>query len=405
MGDENALLGYFQAEKKKHLDAVEEITKAATKEARGPNDEEREDIKRHMTAASELQGKIQSIVDNQALTEQVAKLGQTLETEPATVITQARSWGDAFTSSDVYAAIKGASGKWDSGAIEFRGAVGDPLLPQTGSNADALPETFVRQLETPGLRQEQPTLAALFMQVPVQDPTIRYPILTQRTRASGEVVQPGGAKPYGEYAFDDETVTLGKRAAFIAVAEEMLEDAPYIAAFINSDLPFMVQQNEDEAFATALYAAVTEVTDADTIGGDNAWDAIMAGVTAVRMNFFAEPDALFIHPLDWASTAISKAVAGTGGYFGAGPNAAPSQNLWGTPARVVISQRATLGLPIIGAFRLGGKVYRKGSIRVRASSSHEDFFRLNLVAILAETRSALGITYPEAFIEVDLGTS
>lgn len=409
MSKENPLLGYFKAEKSKHLDAVKEITARASGEARDTTDDEKDSIGRHMASATEFQEKIQAIVNAQSLDEQVNRLGAKLATEPELAgHAAARTWGEAFVNSEVYRgmAAVGFSGEWTTPDLEFRGSVGDPLLPQTGNNADAIPDTFVRQLETPGLRQEQLTLAALFTEVQVDSgPTVRYPILTTRTAADGGVVSPGEAKPYAEYAFDDATVTLEKRAAFIAVAEEMMEDAPYVAAFINSDLPFMVQQAEEAAFATAFYAAVTEFATAGGItGGTNVWDAILAGVTDVRMNFFAEPDALFIHPLDWAAASVSRAVAGDGAYFNGGPNASPSTNLWGTPARVVISQRAVQGFPIVGAFRLGGKVYRKGNVRLRSSTSHADFFQKNLVAILAEVRSALGITYPEAFSKVDIAS-
>ena len=405
---EDGLLNYFRNEKKRHLDAAQALTDKARAAARDLTEDEDEQSRRHLTEAAAMQTKMKAILDGQVRDDAIAQLGQELGTPPERMDpSKARTWGDALVASDVYQAAKdrGFSGEWSSPNVEFRATVGDPLLPQTGSNADAIPETFIRQLETPGLRQEQLTLASLFTTVPVESgPTIRYPILTARTAASGAVVDPGADKPYAEYTFDDATVTLAKRAAFIAIAEEMMEDAPYIAAFINSDLPFMVSQNEETAFATALYTAVTETAAASTIGGDNAWDAIMAGVTEVRMNFFAEPDALFIHPLDWASTVISKAVAGTGGYFGTGPNGAPSTNLWGTPARVVVSQKAVQGFPIVGAFRLGGKVYRKGDVRLRMSTSHEDFFQKNLVAILAEVRSALGVTYPEAFAEIDIAS-
>jgi hypothetical protein len=40
---------------------------------------------------------------------------------------------------------------------------------------------------------------------------------------------------------------------------------------------------------------------------------------------------------------------------------------------------------------------------VEASNSHEDFFRLDLVAIRAETRLALAVHRPEAFATADLG--
>jgi HK97 family phage major capsid protein len=408
---EDDVLKWWEAEKQKHLDAAQALKDKADEDFRSLTEKEKEQVQTHLTSATEYQQKIQDRVDNDKLDASIKQLGrQLMVKDDAEQIDPraARTWGDAFVASEVYRGMKAMGGipqHFSSPAVSFRAAVGDPLLPQTGNNADAIPETFIPTLETPGLRQEQVTLADLFGQVQVSaGPTVRYPILTTRTRADGQVISPGEDKPYAEYAFDDATVTLDKRAAFVAVAEEFLEDAPYLRAFINTDLPFMVRQNEEAAFATALYAAVVEfAASADITGGDNVWDAILAGVTDVRVNFFAEPDALFIHPLDWAAAMVAKAsTAGT--YLSGGPNTTPSRDLWGSPARVVISQTAVQGFPVVGAFRIGGKVYRKGDVRLSASNSHDDFFQKNLVAIRAEVRSALGITYPEAFVKIDINS-
>ena len=412
MADDD-VLKWWETEKQAHLDAAEEIKEKAKAEFRGLHDEEKDQIKHHLTEAGAFQKKIQDRLDNEALDNSIKQLGKQLvvrNEEEVVDSRTARNWADAWVASDVFKALKAGgipSGRFDSPFVIFRAAVGDPLLPQTGSNDDALAETFFPRLETPGLRQEAVTLADLFEQVTVPagtGPTIRYPVLTTRTRASGEVVAPGDVKPYAEYATDDATAELEKRAAFVAVAEEFLEDAPFLRPFLNSDLPFMVRQNEETAFAVDLYTAVLEGSAApDITGGVGVWDAILAGVTDVRMNFFAEPDALFIHPLDWAAASAAKADT-SGIYLSGGPNQSPSQNLWGSPARVVVSQSAVQGFPIVGAFRQGGKVYRKGEVRLSASNSHDDFFLKNLVAIRAEVRSALGITYPEAFSKIDLAS-
>lgn len=403
------VLEYWRSEKRKAVEEAEAIVNAAGAENRQLADEEREKVESLTAKAHDLAEKIRVENDNRTLAENVRRLGDTLSVSPERVDEAvARTWGDAFVASEGYQAARsiGFGGRFNIPPVDFRAAVGDPLLESTGNNADALPETFLRQLEIPGLKRERLTLASLFTTVQVTDGnTARYPIVASRTDASGGAVAEGAAKPYAEYTFDDVSVELVKRAAFIAISDEMMTDAPYVASFINSDLPVMVQANEEVAFAAALYTAVTATAAAtDITGGSTLWDAVLAGLTDVRTAFFDEPDALFIHPLDWAALCAEKAVAGDGGYFSGGPNATPSTNVWGSPIRVVISQNATQGTPIVGAFRMGGKVFRKGGVSLSASNSHEDFFQLNLVAIRAELRSALGIVYPEAFTEVTLGS-
>jgi HK97 family phage major capsid protein len=65
--------------------------------------------------------------------------------------------------------------------------------------------------------------------------------------------------------------------------------------------------------------------------------------------------------------------------------------------RVVETQEVVDGTAILGAFRMGGQLFRKGGISVQASNAHADFFIKNMTAIRAETRVALAIYRPQAF--------
>jgi HK97 family phage major capsid protein len=91
---------------------------------------------------------------------------------------------------------------------------------------------------------------------------------------------------------------------------------------------------------------------------------------------------------------------GNGNYLGSGPWNSPNDNPWGL--RTVVSTSATAGSPIVGAFQQGAALWRKGGTRLEASNAHEDYFRLNLVAIRAELRYALTISISQAFAVVDV---
>jgi HK97 family phage major capsid protein len=52
---------------------------------------------------------------------------------------------------------------------------------------------------------------------------------------------------------------------------------------------------------------------------------------------------------------------------------------------------------LVGAFREGAQVWRKGGLTVESSNSHQDYFRKNLVALRAEERIALTVYRPSAF--------
>ena len=48
----------------------------------------------------------------------------------------------------------------------------------------------------------------------------------------------------------------------------------------------------------------------------------------------------------------------------------------------------------------GGAVFRKGGVRVDASSSHQDYFTCNVVAVRSELREALAVYKPQCVGEV-----
>jgi len=342
--------------------------------------------------------------DRVALQDKIGALGRLLQSDPDALangpVVGNNAVGQLLASEEFRDGLAGFRGeRWQSSVHEvpyakFAAAAGDPVLELTGDNADALGQTWINRLEAPGLRREGLTLAGLFSEQRVSEgATARYPIVTTRNDASGAPVTEGSDKPGAEFAFDDVVVELVKRAAFIPVSEEMMQDSPLIARYLQAQLALGVRHAEETAFAVTLYADATGTASAVDVGGDNGWDALVAGVTDVRLNYFGEPDAVFIHPTDWATLAVTKAT--TSGEYLRSPVDLPP---------MVVSQKATLGSPVVGAFRAGGTVYRRGGVRIDASNSHEDYFRKNLIAFRAEVRSALGITYPEAFSVVALGS-
>jgi HK97 family phage major capsid protein len=110
--------------------------------------------------------------------------------------------------------------------------------------------------------------------------------------------------------------------------------------------------------------------------------------------------------LDYQEFRLSK--DGNGQYFGGGyfqgqygnGSVMDNPNLWGL--RTVVTTAATQGELLLGAFRVGATVYRKGGVRVEASNSHADNFTTNKVTVRAEERVALAVRYPAAFVKVGL---
>lgn len=345
---------------------------------------------------------VRQMIDEAKLHKDVTSLGGRLSNPVGSDPSSARTPGDLFVGSDEYAGLirDGIPRGFTSPLGEFYSAAGDPVLESTGANADSIAQQVVPGLFDPGLRQERLTLADLFGQGQATGGVIRYMKAVTRNAPADTATAEGASKPGAEFGFDDATESLTKLAAFIPVSEEMLEDAPAVRDYINAHLPLMVEQGLESKLATELYAAAGLTAAPATLGGDagNGFDALAAGINALQTDDFFEPDALLIHPLDYWRLRTDK--DSNDNYYGSGPWAPPSIGPWGL--RTVVSQSATQGSPIVGNFREGGTLWRKGGTRLEVSNSHDSFFRLNLLAVRAELRYALTLYFPAAFCVVDI---
>lgn len=105
----------------------------------------------------------------------------------------------------------------------------------------------------------------------------------------------------------------------------------------------------------------------------------------------AEPDLYIMHPVDWENIELS--YDNNQRYYYGGPTALGEKRLWGR--RVVTSFGATQGAPILTTTRFHEGFVREG-ITIRATESHSDWFRRNMVAILAEGRFGYILRRPAA---------
>ena len=88
------------------------------------------------------------------------------------------------------------------------------------------------------------------------------------------------------------------------------------------------------------------------------------------------------------------------GQYGNGGYTATEPSIWGL--KVVPSLSITKGTAIVGAFKLGGSIIRKGGVNVETSNSNEDDFINNRITVRIEERIALAVRYPAAFVKVTL---
>ncbi len=399
------VLEYLEAEKAKSVGRAETIVKAAEHEHRNLTDEEREEIKYQTSQAHEFNAKIKVERDNRELMEGIAALSNQMVSDPETVVRgPARTVGQAFTQSDSYQAIlgRGTTGQWSTGPVNMPdfGATAGVVTEGTGDNA----EMFLPQ-RIPGILEpvEAPLgLTDLFGSGTISRGNSVLLVRETVTDNNADVVAEAGPKPASDIGFNTETATLDKIATVIKVSNEMLEDESAMRTYLDSRLATFVRQKREDTFVVQLLAQADSTGDATDIGGDNSFDAILAGSVEVVRNGGLQPDAVAMSMLSWATLLAIK--DGNENYLSGGPFASTNQRLWGQ-YRIAITERLGDDEIVVGAFNQGGTVWRKaGGVTVEATNSNENDFLHNLVAIRAEERATLFLQRPAAFAVVSVGS-
>ena len=288
-------------------------------------------------------------------------------------------------------------------------AAGDPVLESDNAAVFAGgpgPLTTFLGLETPGFVQFPPTVEDLLTTVPVTTGNnVTYPIVKTRTQASATPQTEGGAKAGTEYEFDMVTKVLETIAAYVKLSTQFIEDAPGLVAYINTDLPLQVRQNVETTIVAALYAATFGTGGGDSVDGtgvsstNNGFDALLEAITVIQENG-GNPNAVIITPLDWAFLLASK--DNENRYLGGGPFTATS-NPWNL--RFVVTPSADPGMPLVGDFNRGAKLYSRGGYQVDSTNSDQDDFIKNKFTVRAERRVITGVTYPEFFVGAQIGST
>ncbi len=407
-------LAACEREIRESLGKAKAITASAAKEGRGLSDAERGELDTHLKAVEVLKGQLIEVKANIATVAKINEIGNAIEVTregtPEVKADAPRSIGEAFVKSEGFKGLldRGVRGKWSTGEIELEGkALLDSMA--VGSESAGLIQPDVQAGILPKLFQPL-RIADLLASGTTSSSLVRY--MQEKTATSGAAgVAESGLKPESTLEFDATDASVKKIATFLPVTDEMMEDVPALQSYINGRLSLFVKQEEERqlldgnggdeidgimSFLVGPNTGVTsDVTDAQ------AADHIYHAITNIR-RAFVEPDAIVINPVDWEKIQLLKDTLGR--YLGSGPfQSAAGPSLWGLP--VVVTTAVDEGSALVGAFRVGAQIFRRGGLSVEASNSHADFFQHNKTAIRAEERLALAVYRPEAFATADISGS
>lgn len=244
--------------------------------------------------------------------------------------------------------------------------------------------------------------------------TVEYPVYGALEGDAGTVSE-GGAKPQTHLPDPRwESDSLKEVAVWWKVTDNMAEDLSYIVSEINNHARYNLQLLEETQLLSGNGSDATNIKGLLSRGiqtmeqdTDSDPDRIFKARTKIALATGFRADALVINPADYEAIRLSKDANGQyygGGYFnGQYGNGTIMQDppLWGL--KTVVTEAITQGTALVGAFKLGGAVIRKGGLRAESTNSHSDDFTNDLITFRVRERLGLQVKYPKAFVSVTLG--
>jgi HK97 family phage major capsid protein len=252
------------------------------------------------------------------------------------------------------------------------------------------------------LGTQRPSVADLLARGQTTQNTIRYLQEDTFTNAATTVAE-GGTKPEASFDTSEVDAPVRKIAVTAKVTDEIFNDFPAIASYIDERLPLMVVMAEDAQLLTGDGNApnLTGLLNVSGIltqakGADPTPDAVYKAMVQIMATGFFMPDGAVFHPLDWQDVKLLRTADGM--YIWGSPADAAPDRIWGL--NVVITTAITQNTALVGAFKLGAQIFYRQGITVEATNTNSDDFVKNLITIRAEQREALAVYRPKAFATV-----
>jgi len=325
---------------------------------------------------------------------------------------EAKSLGEHFVKSAGESLKQQGSRRLEISAPEFK-AAGDPA--KTTPLVDGFGTMYQRSIVNQ--RREKLVAADLMGSANVDLPTIKYLVEKANRIAEGAPasVAEGAQKPYVRFAdLDIVTESLSKIAALTKLSDEMIADFGFVADWINNQLIYELSVVEEKQLISGdgtgsnvrgilNRSGIQTVTSAKKA---NWFDDLYSAISKVAQATPLTADGIIMNTADYEVLRLAK--DGNGQYIAGGPfqgqygvgGILVDPPVWGY--RTVVTNNIPKGTALVGAFRQGSTILRKGGLRVDSSNTNADDFEKNLVTLRAEERIGLMVPLPSAFVKVTL---
>jgi HK97 family phage major capsid protein/HK97 family phage prohead protease len=318
-----------------------------------------------------------------------------------------RSLGEELVRSEIFRAF--ASKKSGGFVVNAPGSFREHLMRATLLSTGL---TSIQKVPGVILVDQQPNrISDLFMQGTTSATTIRFTSETSFTNAATAVAEEG-EKPEATFALGETDVTVQKIAVIGRVSDEMIADYDYVQSFVNGQLLFMVAALEDNHLINGLGTSnqirgVLAVSGIQTQAyATDIFTTVHKAKTKVNSTpgFVGNADTIVIHPSDYQNARLTK--DSNGQYLLGGPSFGQygvggvviEPPIWGL--RPIITTAIAQGTAIVGNFKAGATLYRKGGVTLESTNSDASDFKYNRICIRAEERLALVPWKPKAFCKI-----
>lgn len=305
---------------------------------------------------------------------------------------KAESLGVQFTKSDAYKAL--LTGNSQRARVEIKNTV---VSDSTTVFPDQRPGVIPGDFAPLTIRQLIPAIT-------VNTNMVNSLREDAWTNSAAEVSQ-GASKNESDVTFEQYNVPITTVAHWIKVSNQLLADAPAIAAYIDTRLRDGLAQRIDRQLLlgngtspnlsgltdSGNYTAYTPASD----------DTLTDAINRAKYQLWAighTPDVCIVNPADWGAMERIRESAGSGRYLYGAPGMAAGVNPFGV--RVVLSNNINTGKFIVAAIRTSTVLYNRQGVTVEMGYVNEDFTK-NLVTIRAEERLGLGVERPSAILYGD----
>ncbi len=252
----------------------------------------------------------------------------------------------------------------------------------------------------------QPVLPvrALMPNIPTVSNLVEFPVETSFTNNASYQVNEGDTKGQSDATYNLRQAPVCTIAHWLAASRQLLDDSDAFRAYVNARLIFKLEQviEQEILFGTGaaghlqgLYPQATAATETQT-GLTDSVGASIGQLAALGI----QPDAVVVNPVDWWSARLTKAST-AGLYLLGDPLQAQRPTLWGL--NLALSVSMPIGSYLLGAFAQGAAVYDRQQNILEVSREHASFFTSNMVAILVESRLAVTVFVPTAFVRGSIG--